>query len=73
MSLELVSIHIPKTAGTSLLHSYYNIYGKENVTHALRKDVKANQNNLAQFTGPNTKVLHGHFFYSELDKSIYRK
>lgn len=70
MALELVSIHIPKTAGTSLLHAYYDIYGEENVVHLLRKDVKGNAKQLSQFIKPNTKVLHGHFFYSEIDNSI---
>lgn len=70
MALELVSIHIPKTAGTSLMHSLYSIYGKDNVAHLLRKNVNYCPNDLVKYTEPNTKAILGHFFYSEIDSSI---
>ncbi|WP_421897977.1 sulfotransferase family 2 domain-containing protein [Marinoscillum sp.] len=70
MALELVSIHVPKTAGTSLAHSFCQAYGDDRVVSLTRKLVRGNENNLNVHLHPNTRVLHGHFFYSEIDPHI---
>ncbi|MEQ6167984.1 sulfotransferase family 2 domain-containing protein [Ekhidna sp. MALMAid0563] len=67
MSLEIISIHIPKTAGTSLMHTFKKTYGEERVVQLARKHVKEHDRNLSSYITHNTKVLHGHFFYSEID------
>jgi hypothetical protein len=68
--LELVSIHIPKTAGTSFRHTLCKIYGKK---HVLRLDIKENgdvffneKRQEKHEIPPHIKVIHGHFSYRNL-------
>lgn len=75
MSIELISVHIPKTAGTSFRQSLCSEYGVDSV---LRLDFKPHANVLladeilyeAGTPFPSkTKVIHGHFLYADLIKN----
>jgi len=69
--LELVSIHIPKTAGTSFRNILKEYYGEEN---AVRFDISNTSKRIGieneEFTKgrlpKNIKAIHGHFYYSSL-------
>jgi len=70
--LELISIHIPKSAGTSFRRTLEKVYGKRNV---LRIDIVGKQNRRIRFddklvTNPSIpnhiRVIHGHFNYEQL-------
>ena len=69
-NIELVSLHIPKTAGTSFRTVLQERYGKRAVLHfdiyasgtIHAKGKKLKGDNL----GKKTKVLHGHFAYADL-------
>jgi hypothetical protein len=71
--LELISIHIPKTAGTSFRNTLKTIYGQEAV---VRLDielenpvVKVNEERYAERQIPSwARVVHGHFAYPLLQK-----
>lgn len=65
----LISIHIPKTGGTSFYKQLSNQYGKELAPSLKRKDINSLLNrdgSLAPFLNGNRKVLHGHFHYNEV-------
>ncbi len=70
-NLDLISIHIPKTAGTSFRHTLKEMFGSGKV---VRLDIKNNSSQTyienEEFTQKilpkNIKVIHGHFFYKEL-------
>ena len=79
--LELISIHIPKTAGTSFRNSLEGVYGKEEVIRLdiglVRQEVRVWEALYdADQLPPRTKVVHGHFSYPlltrhfEIDPSI---
>jgi len=63
-TVKLVSIHIPKTAGTSFIHSLKKQYGYKKV---VRIDSNANRTNFNKipedkaYVYKNTAVIHGHF------------
>jgi hypothetical protein len=73
--LELVSIHIPKTAGTSFRNTLREVYGENNVIRLdiglVRQEVRIEEKlyDLPTFP-PNTKVIHGHFSYPLLIKNF---
>lgn len=62
--VKLVSIHIPKTAGTSFIHSLKKQYGHKKVT---RIDINDNRTRINKipvnkaYLYKNTTVIHGHF------------
>lgn len=58
MSVELISVHIPKTAGSSLKLLLTKLYGEENIYFHYQS-----LGNLlgAKEIPPNIKVIHGHF------------
>ena len=69
-ALELISIHIPKTAGTSFRNVLNDVYGEEHVLRlditehdALLPHVKLNEVEISKSRLPlqKIKVLHGHF------------
>ncbi len=66
---ELVSLHIPKTAGTSFRNILKNIYGEDQV---VRFDInEANEVRINQilYKGndiPKVRVIHGHFVMKSL-------
>lgn len=67
--LELISLHIPKTAGTSFYHLLKQVYGEQLSLSYRRRDILTNLSN-GDFTtdtlAPRIRVLHGHFHYSEI-------
>lgn len=71
--LRLVSIHIPKTAGTSFRLSLQRIYGTRSV---VRLDVRPNRNEVwvnekryhRNHLPRRTQVIHGHFSLTGLAK-----
>jgi len=67
-NIELVSLHIPKTAGTSFRNILREVYGKSHVVRLdIRRDIELNGK---VFSGSRLKtgikVIHGHFSYQEL-------
>lgn len=68
-NIELVSIHIPKTAGTSFRTTLKEVYGE---SHVQRLDVSQNkfhleQKLLVENNLPKTlRVVHGHMYYQLL-------
>lgn len=76
-SLKLISIHIPKTAGTSFRNILNDVYGKESV---LRVDITeydeleyyCNINEIprakAKIHAEKVQVLHGHFQLSKIQQ-----
>lgn len=71
--IELVSVHIPKTAGTSFRHSLLTEYGKKAVARLdiqLEDEaIKLNQKKIDKPDLPSyIKVLHGHFSPYLLEK-----
>ena len=69
--IELVSIHIPKTAGTSFRNVLKGVYGNKGV---VRFDIRSGGRKIEvegkQFKGSklssNVRVIHGHFRYKDL-------
>jgi len=63
-NVELISIHIPKTAGTSFIHSLKKQYGYQKV---VRLDINDNRTRINKiplgkaYVYKNTTVIHGHF------------
>ena len=73
--VELVSLHIPKTAGTSFRHILYQVYGEKRVTRLdmpLQKGgLYINGLEVASQTLPvRTRVIHGHFTPATLFKAF---
>ncbi|MEQ8702341.1 MAG: sulfotransferase family 2 domain-containing protein [Phaeodactylibacter sp.] len=67
--IELISIHIPKTGGTSFYRALQTAYGEERVSASFRRrDYQAalKQGGLAQALPAHLKVLHGHLYYGEV-------
>jgi hypothetical protein len=55
--LEIMSYHIPKTAGTTFLRALKQVYGIDKVAHFLKKSLAVSEG-----VDPQTiKVIHGHF------------
>ena len=64
--LELISIHIPKTAGTSFYAILQDIYGKSHSIEVKREQARANTGKFQRFLQPEHRVLHGHFHFEEI-------
>lgn len=70
-SIELVSMHIPKTAGTSFRNILKDHYGSRN---AVRLDINITNKRIDVENQPytqkklpaNIRVIHGHFYYNDL-------
>lgn len=67
-SVELISLHIPKTAGTSFRNILKDVYGSGSVARLdIRRNIELNSKVLrANKLKSGIKVLHGHFSYSKL-------
>lgn len=66
--IQLISIHIPKTAGTSFRNSLKAVYGDKEVVRLdidlVKQEVKINEQRYDQSEFPqSTKVIHGHYSY----------
>lgn len=70
--LSLVSLHIPKTAGTSFRQVLQSVYGDQLCKVDIRNDQLFINNKL--FVGDKlpsaTSVIHGHFYYNQLSQAI---
>lgn len=69
--LEVIYIHIPKTAGTSILELFHRHYSPDGVVSIKRKVFTDRPNEpachvLKQEISDRTRVLHGHFTYREV-------
>lgn len=67
--IELISIHIPKTGGTSFYRTLQEAYGAAQVSVSFRRrDYQAalKQGGLSQSLPFGLKVLHGHLYYEEV-------
>jgi len=67
--LDLISIHIPKTGGTSFYQILQQVYGEGLSVSYRRKDYKKVIQSGLDFSKTITedvKVLHGHLYYEEL-------
>ncbi len=68
-SLEVISLHIPKTAGTSFRNILKEVYGDDAVVRFDINNkgvVRLNEEFYTSGDLPNARVLHGHFAYSDL-------
>lgn len=70
---ELLSIHIPKTAGSSFFHVLKSVYGKQAVSRM--NTMGHSQDEISNLLGGSennefTKVIHGHVRVSELKDVI---
>jgi len=68
--IEIISIHIPKTAGRSFLAVLKSVYGENYVAHFDRKHFPDKSiPEIEQFLATldaTKRVIHGHFTYSEI-------
>jgi hypothetical protein len=68
-NIELVSLHIPKTAGTSFRNTLKAVYGDDAVSRVdiTRKFFKIEEKVFVDKRLPSTvKVIHGHFWYPDV-------
>ena len=73
--LKIISLHIPKTAGTSFNETLKEMYGTEKISYFTRERVKACQKarkNIVEDIPPETLILNGHLHYHEI-QDIHRK
>lgn len=67
--IRLISIHIPKTGGTSFYRALQTVYGAEQVSASFRRrdyDAVVEAGGWAQALPPQLEVLHGHLYYEEV-------
>jgi hypothetical protein len=67
--VDVISIHIPKTGGTSFYHILHQVYGEHLSISYKRSDyIAATEDGklLMHSLEPEIKVLHGHFYYNEI-------
>ena len=71
-SVELVSLHIPKTAGTSFRNILKDVYGSGSVARLdIRRNIELNSKPLkSKKIKPGIRVLHGHFNYQKFMESF---
>ncbi|MEL6654982.1 MAG: sulfotransferase family 2 domain-containing protein [Bacteroidota bacterium] len=71
--MNIISIHIPKTAGTSFYHILSQVYGDRLSPSLKRRDIKEIKQRGEWGTTPSPilyEVLHGHFRYDEIVEHI---
>lgn len=74
-NIQLISLHIPKTAGTSFRNTLKMVYGEEHVSRLdidLKQQIlKVDQVIFSEKRLPRkTKVIHGHFSYPLLNSTL---
>jgi hypothetical protein len=62
--VELISVHIPKTAGMTFLYVLYQVYGLDQVLWDHPCGVEYDPTSL---TSPQKRVIHGHFMTHKYD------
>jgi sulfotransferase famil protein len=73
--IKILSIHIPRTGGTSFYHILKAQYGKKKCMQLKRKDIKkcfVEDKNLVDYIPEDIEVLHGHFTFEECLSIINR-
>ena len=73
--MEVISLHIPKTGGTSFYHILQQVYGPALDRRYRRRDYLAAVNSPGGFEesiAANAKALHGHFYYPEI-KALHQR
>jgi hypothetical protein len=68
--LELLSLHIPKTAGTSFRNILKEVYGQNAVVRFdinNKRVVRLNQEIYTKKSLPEARVIHGHFAYKDIN------
>lgn len=68
--IELLSIHIPKTGGTSFYQVLQQAYGPAVTPSLKRRDYEAliaQHGSLLKAFGPEIRAVHGHLYYRELE------
>lgn len=70
--VKLVSIHIPKTAGTSFIHSLKKQYGYQKVVRIdINKRINLNKTPINKaYVYKNPEVIHGHFTIDSLNNYL---
>jgi hypothetical protein len=73
--LEIIYIHIPKTAGSSVLKVFQQNFHESEIQVVKRRGFKENANIsptefLRKVVAPETKVLLGHFTYTEVESLV---
>lgn len=69
--IKLISLHIPRTAGTTFYKILSQVYGEELSISIRRKDAEVIsniKNGTHSKLSPNIKVIHGHLYYEEVKK-----
>ncbi|MEM1319711.1 MAG: sulfotransferase family 2 domain-containing protein [Bacteroidota bacterium] len=67
--IELISIHLPKTGGTSFYHILQQVYGEQLSISYKRRDLRTTLEQYPSFADSlpqHISVLHGHFYYKEI-------
>jgi hypothetical protein len=70
---ELISLHIPKTAGTSFRNILKTNYGEEQVVRLdinAKGEIRVNEMIYHKKSLPDVRVIHGHFVYQDLIKNF---
>ncbi len=70
---ELISLHIPKTAGTSFRNILKSVYGDREVLRfdiSERGIVRVNEEQYNKSKLPSVKVIHGHFTLEALENKF---
>lgn len=70
INLNIISIHIPKTAGTSFFTILQNIYGSDHCLELKREDIKELNGNFNRVINDHHVVLHGHFHFKEVNAIV---
>ena len=73
--IELIFLHLPKTGGSSVLQALNQVYGTEAVQHFERDECMAliqKGKRIADVLFSTTKVIHGHFLFSEIEDLVER-
>lgn len=69
--IDVISIHIPKTAGTSFYQVLMQVYGNRLSSSLKRRDIKSLMNahsDLASAFSIDTRIIHAHVYYKEVEK-----
>jgi len=70
---ELISLHIPKTAGTSFRTVLKSVYGEDQVAMfniEVNGMIRMNDRSYQEKDLPKVRVIHGHFVYDSLRKKF---